>query len=922
MAYLGQRTFASFEKKVSGWGEIFEEDEEVLGEFFGDIEKKKADENTGDKKTSTNDEKWFTFYVPVSQDLDAKQSHIHIYMYVYKVAEFRAEEILRDKLKSRNSQSYASLWESGKFTEFTEEDVKRGYKAFSFSYKDLLKYASYTIEVDEEGEKVKPEGFEERRKWFDSLADGTPEQQETRRNIFRKADERFKEVTGKDKVGNDETLKALYLEILDEIILTHNEGWKTKIDRSIRIQDYWERTRTNAAWDKMSREEQDEYKELLDYYRTIGYYNSDPNYTYEEHLNDYTKNRENWYKLLDKHLAGHGTTLEFIEFLRNSPSYRLRYIPPTKKISLFQYFLTYNWDSGRHFAKKVLDSMEGEQLTEFQQLLAKDNFKWLKYFESNRAWYNYGIPLLTYMKQNGQLAKLDIEYRKKLLKEQSKSIGDSYGLGMEQNIIDVITTTPDNQLAELFEALEDDTDKLLYFFYKEIDWDGFKHYSKAMVEMLARKLGPKEMYSILKYAKKLDGSAINVVPFEKGSKGNISYKVEFDKESYKIKFSYTEKWSELTGRTIARRDGQGGSEIYPEIKSKSSTTSFVLNPLEPVYIQFGGTNSTLGVKKGHMQVVPAIYLLYIDSEEFKSLVFNTILTVIEVGLLLTGVGAIASGTLKGARLVLAIADIVISAADMFIRAFEDEIYDMEGGPEFLKYWNYTQMMIGLYGVTRVIKNAPETISDLSQSWRKVKENLDNKTKLKNIDGDNLKNFEKSIDDFDDALKDVKKSELENLDETIDVGKDVKKTDNGKNKDIEDTKKTNVFEKFTSSEREIIIEVKSILNSSEFDALRKAAKEGRQDSVKINGRTLTFEPDIPSGKGFYAITNSETMGFHLGIDAFQNQEELIKTLLHELHRLKFSDVVKTGSANKEIATFTTKNANDFANEVYELIFKIE
>jgi hypothetical protein len=45
MAYLGQRTFASFEKKVSGWGEIFEEDEEVFGDVFHEDKKnKEADE--------------------------------------------------------------------------------------------------------------------------------------------------------------------------------------------------------------------------------------------------------------------------------------------------------------------------------------------------------------------------------------------------------------------------------------------------------------------------------------------------------------------------------------------------------------------------------------------------------------------------------------------------------------------------------------------------------------------------------------------------------------------------------------------------------------------------------------------------------------------------------------------------------------
>lgn len=213
--------------------------------------------------------------------------------------------------------------------------------------------------------------------------------------------------------------------------------------------------------------------------------------------------------------------------------------------------------------------MEGEQLSEFQELLAKDNFKWLKYFEENRAWYNYGIPFLTYMKQNGQLSDLDIENRKKLIKEQSKSIGDSYELGMEQNIIDVITTTPDDQLADLFEALEDDTDKLLYLLHEGMDWDGFERYSKAMVEMLAREMGPKEMHSILKDGKQLDGSAVHVIPFEYGSKGSISYDAFFDEETHTIHFSYTESWTTSKTTTVYRKDPDGAFMEEPKVLTKS-----------------------------------------------------------------------------------------------------------------------------------------------------------------------------------------------------------------------------------------------------------------------------------------------------------------------------------------------------------------
>jgi hypothetical protein len=62
-------------------------------------------------------------------------------------------------------------------------------------------------------------------------------------------------------------------------------------------------------------------------------------------------------------------------------------------------------------------------------------------------------------------------------------------------------------------------------------------------------------------------------------------------------------------------------------------------------------------------------------------------------------------------------------------------------------------------------------------------------------------------------------------------------------------------------------------------------------------------DIPTGQGYRAITNSEVHGFHLGGDAFKSSSELTKTILHELHRLNFSEVVKEGEIHRESASVT-------------------
>lgn len=53
-------------------------------------------------------------------------------------------------------------------------------------------------------------------------------------------------------------------------------------------------------------------------------------------------------------------------------------------------------------------------------------------------------------------------------------------------------------------------------------------------------------------------------------------------------------------------------------------------------------------------------------------------------------------------------------------------------------------------------------------------------------------------------------------------------------------------------------------------------------------------------------------------AFTSEMELRKTVLQELHRLNFSDVVKKGGAEIRTAKISTKNAFQFAESGWELM----
>jgi hypothetical protein len=79
---------------------------------------------------------------------------------------------------------------------------------------------------------------------------------------------------------------------------------------------------------------------------------------------------------------------------------------------------------------------------------------------------------------------------------------------------------------------------------------------------------------------------------------------------------------------------------------------------------------------------------------------------------------------------------------------------------------------------------------------------------------------------------------------------------------------------------------------------------------LNGRTITYD-DAP----FSGLTNFEKNGFHIGKEAFKDEDEIIKTVLHEMHRLKTSKLRGSGSAI-EVAE-ETKAAFNYAEKGIEL-----
>jgi hypothetical protein len=112
------------------------------------------------------------------------------------------------------------------------------------------------------------------------------------------------------------------------------------------------------------------------------------------------------------------------------------------------------------------------------------------------------------------------------------------------------------------------------------------------------------------------------------------------------------------------------------------------------------------------------------------------------------------------------------------------------------------------------------------------------------------------------------------------------------------------------EQTVAQEAQGILESKELDALRAAYESGKPTEVVIDGRTIVYATEY-SGSGMILFGED---GFVLGNHAFSSEEELTKTLLHELHRLNTSASGMEGVSG-ELAGSETAAAQKFANDVY-------
>jgi len=119
--------------------------------------------------------------------------------------------------------------------------------------------------------------------------------------------------------------------------------------------------------------------------------------------------------------------------------------------------------------------------------------------------------------------------------------------------------------------------------------------------------------------------------------------------------------------------------------------------------------------------------------------------------------------------------------------------------------------------------------------------------------------------------------------------------------------------FTATEKAVIAEARQVMSSPEMMQLRHAHALGKSMTVSIGGRLIQYEPNL----AWSGMTLFGENGFLMGREAFSSEEELTKTVLHELYRLATSVARNTGGGGLNNAE--TNAAFEFAARAFNAAF---
>jgi hypothetical protein len=203
-------------------------------------------------------------------------------------------------------------------------------------------------------------------------------------------------------------------------------------------------------------------------------------------------------------------------------------------------------------------------------------------------------------------------------------------------------------------------------------------------------------------------------------------------------------------------------------KWDTTTPEYTLSPFTFIPVKFPKGEKfleSLSDDGSNIAFVPVIYLKALNAKRNTDVTKTTVGIAVDVASLCIGIGElnaaikavkISKDAIKILRLTAMATDVVITSSDIIITLVEDDIRELEGGPEFLdKYRTYS----ALSGLTAfggdVLTKSPETLAGLSDSWHKFKgTHGSNPKKVINAVGGTkgYHDIEKIVDETEDALR--------------------------------------------------------------------------------------------------------------------------------------------------------------------------
>jgi hypothetical protein len=107
--------------------------------------------------------------------------------------------------------------------------------------------------------------------------------------------------------------------------------------------------------------------------------------------------------------------------------------------------------------------------------------------------------------------------------------------------------------------------------------------------------------------------------------------------------------------------------------------------------------------------------------------------------------------------------------------------------------------------------------------------------------------------------------------------------------------------FSEAEAKVVLDSRSIIESSKFAEIRTAYMNNIPTEIKINGITIVYEPTTPSDISGMPLFGEK--GFIMGPRAFSSGKETAATVYHEMYRLGTSTIQGTAAADGGVANET-------------------